>query len=66
MDDIRRAPWTPWVQLVVVNGVSEGGPMAIMFAATGPPQWVTALTLFGTFARILEDEDYDGSARGRR
>ncbi len=59
MDDIRAVMDAAGLERAALNGVSEGGPMAIMFAATYPER-VTALTLFGTFARILEDEDYDG------
>jgi class 3 adenylate cyclase len=38
-------------------GISEGGPMAILTAATHPAR-VSALALYGTYARLLEAPDY--------
>jgi pimeloyl-ACP methyl ester carboxylesterase len=38
-------------------GYSEGGPMSILFAATHP-QRTTALTLFGSYARLAWAPDY--------
>ncbi|HZN13912.1 MAG TPA: adenylate/guanylate cyclase domain-containing protein [Acidimicrobiales bacterium] len=38
-----------------IMGVSEGGPMALMFAATWPER-VVALVLYGSAARISPDE----------
>lgn len=38
-------------------GLSEGGPMSILFAATYPDR-VTQLVLSGTMARFLRDDDY--------
>jgi class 3 adenylate cyclase len=38
-------------------GISEGGPMSIMFAASFPER-VTHLILYGTYARITRAEDY--------
>jgi pimeloyl-ACP methyl ester carboxylesterase len=38
-------------------GSSEGGPLAILFAATYPNR-VTKLCLYGTFARASYDSDY--------
>jgi class 3 adenylate cyclase len=40
-----------------VYGVSEGGPMSILLAATNPDR-VTALALYGTWARLVEGPDY--------
>ncbi|MCA9663744.1 MAG: alpha/beta fold hydrolase, partial [Myxococcales bacterium] len=40
-----------------ILGISEGGPMACLFAATHP-QRVSALVLYGTFARFLRAPDY--------
>ncbi len=59
MDDIRAVMDAVGLERAALNGVSEGGPMAIMFAATYPER-VTSLTLFGTFARILDAPDYEG------
>jgi DNA-binding winged helix-turn-helix (wHTH) protein/dienelactone hydrolase len=44
----------------VVCGYSEGGPMAAMLAATHPER-VTALVLYGTYARRTWAEDYPWS-----
>lgn len=41
----------------VIWGISEGGPMAMLFAATWPER-VPALVLYGTFARFSRDDDY--------
>jgi pimeloyl-ACP methyl ester carboxylesterase len=60
MDDIRAVMDAAGVERAAMNGVSEGGPMAILFAATYPER-VSSLTLFGTFARVLEDVDYPGT-----
>src|SRR6478735_8075334 len=59
MDDIRAVMDAACLEQAALHGVSEGGPMAIMFAATYPER-VAALVLQGTFARNLEDVDYDG------
>src|SRR6478735_1302042 len=59
MDDIRAVMDAAELERAALNGVSEGGPMAIMFAATYPER-VSSLTLFGTFARIMADVDYEG------
>ena len=40
-----------------VYGVSEGGLMSILLAATNPER-VTALTLYGTWARMIEGPGY--------
>jgi class 3 adenylate cyclase len=39
-------------------GISEGGPMCQLFAATFPER-VTALVLYGTYARMIEGDGYD-------
>jgi pimeloyl-ACP methyl ester carboxylesterase len=38
-------------------GISEGGPMCALFAATHPDR-VASVVLYGTWARLLEAEDY--------
>ena len=40
-----------------VYGVSEGGPMSILLAATNPDR-ITALALYGTWARVIRGPDY--------
>jgi class 3 adenylate cyclase len=41
----------------VIYGISEGGPMAILFAARYPER-VHSLILYGTAARFTADDDY--------
>jgi pimeloyl-ACP methyl ester carboxylesterase/class 3 adenylate cyclase len=57
MDDVRAVMDAAGWERAVIWGVSEGGPMAIMFAATYPDR-VPALVLYGTFARFSRGEDY--------
>jgi class 3 adenylate cyclase len=46
-------------------GISEGGPMAAMFAATFPER-VSHLVLYGTYAKMTRSEDHPaGIDRGR-
>lgn len=39
-------------------GVSEGGPMSILMAASAPER-IASLTLYGTYARLTKADDYD-------
>ena len=58
MDDIRAVLDDAGVEQAAVYGLSEGGPMAMLFAATYPER-VTHLMLYGTFAvgpGVLRDE----------
>jgi pimeloyl-ACP methyl ester carboxylesterase len=57
MDDVRAVIDAAGWERAVVWGVSEGGPMAMMFAATCPDR-VQALVLYGTFARFTRADDY--------
>lgn len=57
MDDVRAVIDAAGWERAVIWGVSEGGPMAMMFAATYP-QRVPALVLYGTFARFSRADDY--------
>ena len=47
MDDVRAVMDAVGSERAVVFGVSEGGPMAMLFAATYPERTI-ALVLFGT------------------
>jgi len=49
-------------QRAVVLGMSDGGPVAMLFAATYPER-VEALVLLGTFARRTRSDDYPGGRR---
>src|SRR5207302_7047936 len=51
MDDIRAVMDAAGSERAVVAGVSEGGPMATLFAATYPER-VHALVLYGTLPRF--------------
>ncbi len=46
-------------ETAAVYGVSEGGPLAALFAATHPNR-TRALILYGTFPRLLEAPDWPG------
>ena len=57
MDDIRAVMDAAGSERAALVGVSEGGPLAIMFAATYPER-TSAMVLWSTFARILQSDDY--------
>jgi pimeloyl-ACP methyl ester carboxylesterase len=57
MDDARAVMDAVGSQRAVVFGVSEGGPMATLFAATYPARTI-ALALFGTGACWKPADDY--------
>ena len=57
MDDLRAVMDDAGVARAVVFGVSEGGGMAILFAATYPER-VESLALFGAFACREKKPDY--------
>jgi pimeloyl-ACP methyl ester carboxylesterase/DNA-binding SARP family transcriptional activator len=57
MDDVRAVMDAAGSERAVVLGVSEGGSMSTLFAATYPDRTV-ALVLMGAFARVLWAPDY--------
>lgn len=57
MDDVRAVMDAVGSQRATLLGISEGGPMSILFAASHP-QRTAALILYGTFARIINGDDY--------
>src|SRR5271155_358377 len=57
MDDVRAVMDAAGCEKAAVVGISEGGPMALLFAATYPER-VTALVLWATFARVVAAPDY--------
>jgi class 3 adenylate cyclase len=59
MDDVRAVMDAVGSERAALVGMSEGGPMELLFAATYP-QRLTALVLYGTFARMARDADYPG------
>jgi pimeloyl-ACP methyl ester carboxylesterase/class 3 adenylate cyclase len=58
MDDIRAVMDAAGIERAALYGISEGGPLAILFAATYPDR-VTKLCLYGTFARAPYASDYE-------
>jgi pimeloyl-ACP methyl ester carboxylesterase/DNA-binding winged helix-turn-helix (wHTH) protein len=57
MDDVRAVMTAAGSRRAVLLGVSEGGPMCSLFAATYPEK-TEALIMIGTYARRLFAEDY--------
>jgi pimeloyl-ACP methyl ester carboxylesterase/DNA-binding winged helix-turn-helix (wHTH) protein len=57
MDDVRAVLDAAGSRRAVLLGVSEGGPMCSLFAATYPGQ-TEALIMIGTYARRLQASDY--------
>jgi class 3 adenylate cyclase len=57
MDDVRAVMDAVGSERAALLGVSEGGPMSVLFAATYPERTV-ALVLYGTLARSRTDVDY--------
>ena len=57
MDDVRAIMDAAGSERAVIVGVSEGGPMSALFAATHP-QRTAGLVLMGTFARMMSAADY--------
>ena len=57
MDDVRCVMDAVGSERATILGVSEGGPMSALFAATYPKR-TTALVLCGSFARITWAPDY--------
>jgi pimeloyl-ACP methyl ester carboxylesterase/class 3 adenylate cyclase len=57
MDDVRAVMEAAGSERAVILGVSEGGPLSLLFAATYPDR-TTALILFGTMARFAWAPDF--------
>jgi class 3 adenylate cyclase/pimeloyl-ACP methyl ester carboxylesterase len=56
-DDIRAVMDAAGSRRAVIYGISEAGPMALLFAATYPDR-AQALVLYGTFARLAQAPGY--------
>jgi pimeloyl-ACP methyl ester carboxylesterase len=66
MDDVRAVMDAAGSQRAVLLGISEGGPMSTLFAATYPEK-TEALIAIGSYARRLIDTDYPwGQTRDSR
>ena len=57
MQDLRAVMDAAGSERAALFGLSEGGPMSMLFAATYPER-VSALVLYGTFARMTQAEGY--------
>ena len=57
MDDVRAVMDAVGSERAALCGVSEGGPMCSLFAATYP-QKTSALVMIGTYAKRIRDEEY--------
>jgi pimeloyl-ACP methyl ester carboxylesterase len=57
MDDVRAVLDAAGSERAVLIGLSEGGAMSALFAATHPER-TAALILLGTFPREMQDTDY--------
>jgi pimeloyl-ACP methyl ester carboxylesterase len=57
MEDLRAVLDAAGSKEAALLGISEGGPMCQLFAATHPSR-VRALVLYGTYSRIVEAPDY--------
>ena len=68
MDDVRAVMDAVGSERAALVGVSEGGPMSILFAATFPER-VHSLTLYGACATFIRTDDHPWAAtveeRGR-
>ena len=66
MDDVRAVMDAAGSERAVLMGVSEGGPLCTLFAATYPEK-TEALVMVGSYARRLRDANYPwGSTREER
>ncbi len=57
MDDVRAVLEAVGSERAAIIGISEGGPLSALFAATYPAR-TGALVMIGTYAKRVRDEDY--------
>ena len=57
MEDVHAVMDVVGSKRAVLVGVSEGGPMCSLFAATYPER-TSALVMIGTYAKRIKDDDY--------
>jgi class 3 adenylate cyclase len=57
MDDLEAVIAASGCECPAIFGISEGGPMSALYAATHPDR-VSSLILYGTFARIMAAADF--------
>src|SRR4051812_12361419 len=61
VDDVRAVMDAAGSERAALFGISEGGPMSVLFAATHPER-VSALALYGAMGRTTEAPDYPWAA----
>jgi class 3 adenylate cyclase len=64
MDDLHAVLDAAESERAAVFGVSEGGPMSMLFAATYPER-VSSLILCGTYAKMVEGPDFPSGVPDR-
>jgi DNA-binding winged helix-turn-helix (wHTH) protein/pimeloyl-ACP methyl ester carboxylesterase/class 3 adenylate cyclase len=57
MDDVRAVLEAVGSERAAIIGISEGGPLSALFAATYPER-TSALVMIGTYAKRVRDEEY--------
>ena len=57
MDDLEAVIAAAGLERPAIFGISEGGPMSVLYAATHPDR-LSSLVLYGTYARMLEAPDF--------
>jgi class 3 adenylate cyclase len=57
MDDLRCVLDAVGSKRTALFGISEGGPLALLFAASFPDR-VSSLALYGTYAKMTRTDDY--------
>ncbi|HEX8117082.1 MAG TPA: alpha/beta fold hydrolase [Pyrinomonadaceae bacterium] len=57
MDDVRVVLEAVGSERAAIIGISEGGPLSALFAATYPER-TSALVMIGTYAKRIRDEEY--------
>jgi class 3 adenylate cyclase len=57
MDDVRAVLEAAGSSRAALFGISEGGPMCALFAATYPAR-TSALVMYGTYAKYIRDAEY--------
>jgi len=62
MDDVRAVLDAVGSQRAALFGISEGGPMCTLFAASHPER-TAALVLCNSFARLVDGDGYEGGHR---
>jgi class 3 adenylate cyclase len=58
MDDLRAVMDAAGSDRAAIFGTSEGGPLALLFAATYPSR-VSSLVLYGSYAKATSSDGYD-------